>query len=146
MTSIFDASARESLCRRLRQITPESQRRWGSMTSGQVLAHLTDVLKMALGELPFATRKTPLRWTPIKQFIIYVMPFPKGAPSAPEVLARSATDFDAEISSVVELLGRCADATQTMAPEHPTFGRMSRRDWGVLMYRHTDHHLRQFGA
>jgi hypothetical protein len=146
MTTIFDPSTRQALAKRFRQITPESQRRWGSMTSAQVVAHLTDALRMALGDLPIAMRKTPLRFTPIKQLIIYVAPFPKGAPTAPELLARSASDFDAEARSFVEMLDRCADATQRLAPQHPAFGTMSRRDWGVLIYRHTDHHLRQFGA
>ena len=31
-------------------------------------------------------------------------------------------------------------------PDHPAFGALSRRAWGVLIYRHMDHHLRQFGA
>jgi len=26
------------------------------------------------------------------------------------------------------------------------FGRLSAKQWGVLMYRHVDHHLRQFGV
>ena len=31
-------------------------------------------------------------------------------------------------------------------PEHPAFGHLSSRDWGALVHRHVDHHLRQFGA
>jgi hypothetical protein len=31
-------------------------------------------------------------------------------------------------------------------PLHPIFGRMSLRAYGVLAYKHTDHHLRQFGV
>ena len=31
-------------------------------------------------------------------------------------------------------------------PAHPFFGRLSRRSWGVLGYKHLDHHLRQFGV
>jgi hypothetical protein len=30
--------------------------------------------------------------------------------------------------------------------DHPAFGRLSPRAWGVLVYRHMDHHLRQFGV
>ena len=30
-------------------------------------------------------------------------------------------------------------------PDHPAFGSMTERDWGVLAYRHADHHFRQFG-
>jgi hypothetical protein len=31
-------------------------------------------------------------------------------------------------------------------PDHPVFGRMRGSSWGVLVYRHMDHHLRQFGV
>jgi hypothetical protein len=29
---------------------------------------------------------------------------------------------------------------------HSFFGRMSGAEWGVMQYKHLDHHLRQFGA
>jgi hypothetical protein len=29
---------------------------------------------------------------------------------------------------------------------HPLLGRLSFQEWGVATYKHTDHHLRQFGA
>jgi hypothetical protein len=46
-----------------------------------------------------------------------------------------------------ELLDRAASARTTDTwPEHPAFGKLSTRAWGVLIYRHMDHHLRQFGA
>jgi hypothetical protein len=146
MPSVFDAHARSALTGRVAQLRPDSQRRWGAMTSPQVLAHLADALRMAFGELPVAARKTPLRYTPIKQLIIHVAPFPKGVPTAPELISRTALDFEAEMRSLVDMLDRCGDAAQCFSPEHPAFGRLSRRDWGVLIYRHTDHHLRQFGV
>jgi Protein of unknown function (DUF1569) len=31
-------------------------------------------------------------------------------------------------------------------PPHPVFGAMTARDWNRVLYRHTDHHLRQFGV
>jgi len=44
---------------------------------------------MAMGELPVAARPVPafFRQAPFKQFAVYVMPFPKGLPTAPELLA-----------------------------------------------------------
>ena len=146
MPSVFDADARAALLSRVRQLRPESERQWGGMTAAQVLAHLADAVKMAFGELPVAMKKSPLRFTPLKQLIIYVVPFPKGAPTAPELLGRSAADFEGEIASLTAMLDRCGDAAQAFAAEHPAFGRLSRRDWGVLIYKHTDHHLRQFGV
>jgi hypothetical protein len=146
MPSVFDGDARAALARRVRQLRPDAQRQWGAMTSGQVVAHLVDALKMAFDELPVAAKKTPLRYTPIKQLIIHVAPFPKGAPTAPELVSRVAADFAGEVESLETLLHRCGDAGQRFAAEHPAFGRLTRRDWGVLIYRHTDHHLRQFGV
>ena len=29
---------------------------------------------------------------------------------------------------------------------HSFFGRLTPEEWAVLMYKHVDHHLRQFGA
>mgnify|MGYP001794749648 CR=1 FL=1 len=29
---------------------------------------------------------------------------------------------------------------------HAFFGRMPGQEWAILMYKHLDHHLRQFGA
>ena len=44
----------------------------------------------------------------------------------------------------VALLRRVALADTL--PEHPLWGRMSRGMTGRYVWRHTDHHLRQFGA
>lgn len=49
---------------------------------------------------------------------------------------------------------RCTQALERFAtreptgawPAHPLFGALSGSDWGVLVYRHMDPHLRQFGA
>ena len=62
-----------------------------------MVAHLNDAMRMATGELPVAPRKLPIRYFPLKQLILYVLPFPKSAPTAPELLARcDAADLKAE--------------------------------------------------
>lgn len=59
-------------------------------------------------------------------------------------MPRSAFDADkAELLRVIRAL-RPPDSDEA-AGDHPIFGRMSVRDWGVLLYKHTDHHFRQFG-
>ena len=74
-------------------------------------------------------------------------PFPKGAPTAPELLAREPREWSRDIGDVQELLARAASARTTDTwPEHPAFGKLSTRAWGVLIYRNMDHHLKQFGA
>ena len=145
-TSILDTHARAALARRVRALSPDAQPRWGAMTSAQAMAHLADALKMTLGELPVTARRSPLRLMALKKLIIHVAPMPRSARTVPELTGRAATDFAAEAAAICAMLDRCADPAEPLAAEHPVFGRLSRHDWATLTYKHTDHHLRQFGA
>jgi hypothetical protein len=147
MKSVFHQADRLALAHRLDAVTTASTARWGHMDSRQMLAHLSDGVRMALGELTVAPRGGALRLPPVRHAIIHWLPFPKGAPTAPELLVRRAEDFDAERASLKHLLERLGALEGARDwPEHPAFGRLSSRDWGVLVHRHIDHHLRQFGA
>jgi hypothetical protein len=112
-----------------------------------MVCHLADSLRMAMGDLPVKPKHLPIRYPPLKQLIIYVAPFPKSAPTAPELLTREPREWAKDIADLRGLLDRAAAMPTTEEwPEHPAFGALSRRAWGVLIYRHMDHHLRQFDA
>lgn len=129
-------------------MTPEARAEWGKFNATEMLAHLNDAMRMAMGELPVAPKKMPLRYFPLKQLIIYALPFPKSAPTAPELLARcNGAQFEQERVEFRKIVERIAAKPASDAwPEHPAFGRLTHRAWGVLKYRHADHHLRQFGV
>lgn len=147
MSTIWDERSRDALLARVASLRPESQPRWGSMTCRQMLAHLSDAVRMPLGQIVIAPRRTPLRFAPLRFAVIHLLPFPKGAPTAPELLARQAESVEAEAAELRGLFGELASrADQRAWPDHPLFGRMSRRDWGALVHKHIDHHLRQFGV
>ena len=65
-------------------------------TTLSTASHLRLSALMALGELPVACRsKRAFQVFPIKHLILHVVPFPKGAPTAPELLAADAASVDA---------------------------------------------------
>lgn len=149
MKTIFDATIRQQILTRLDRLAPDTPARWGKFTATKMLMHVNDAMRMALDEITPKARPSFLRKPVVKFLIIYVLPFPKGAPTAPELLARGKAgevDLSAERITFRELLGRVA-AREGGAkwPEHPAFGPMTRGNWGVLGYKHTDHHWRQFG-
>ena len=144
--TVFDADARAELIGRVRRLGPTSTRRWGKMSCGQMVAHLADALRMTFGELEIKPRGGPLRFAPVRYMIIHKLPFPKGAPTAPELISRDGANLSAEVDTLITLLNRFSDADVTLGVEHPAFGPMTRNDWGVLVYRHTSHHLEQFGV
>jgi hypothetical protein len=113
-----------------------------------MVAHLNDAMRMATGDLKVTPKHLPIRYFPLKQLILYVLPFPKGAPTAPELLARcAAADLKTEQVEFVQLAERAASKSATDPwPDHPAFGPLSRSAWGKLIRKHTEHHLRQFGV
>ena len=148
MGSILNDVDRTAILRRIVSVTSASVPRWGRMDAKAMLTHLKQSALMALGELPVASKSKRLfQVFPIKHLILHVVPFPKGAPTAPELLAPATASVDAIRSELVSLLERIgAGPREGDGPVHPLFGRLSFREWGVATYKHTDHHLRQFGA
>jgi hypothetical protein len=146
MKSIWRASTRDELRARLGRLSPDSKARWGRMTALQMVAHLADASRMTLGDLPVRPKRTAIRYPPLKQLIVYCLPFPKGAQTAPELIGRVPGDWMQEVHAAGALLERIASPPDGQRPEHPMFGRLSEQALGVFVYRHYDHHLRQFGV
>ena len=148
MHSILNEGDRAAIDRRLRSLSASSTARWGSMDVVGMLQHLRLAARMTLGELPVpSANKRAFQVFPLKHLILYVFPFPKGAPTAPELKPVDAASFEEERAAVLELLERIGTGLHEGAgPAHPLFGPLSWREWGVATYKHTDHHLKQFGA
>jgi hypothetical protein len=148
MKDLWRKSDRSAILARIATLTPESRARWGKFTVDAMLCHLADTVRMAHGDLPVkAHRGRVFTVFPLKHLFLYVVPIPKGVPTAPELLATAPTTFEADRTRCHELIERYAQ-TPPAGPgaRHPLFGVLSWREWGVLQWRHTDHHLRQFGA
>jgi hypothetical protein len=148
MRSVLIEKDREALGRRIASLSPGASARWGRMTADRMLAHLSQSARMALGELPVRPRGTrAFQVFPLKHLILYVLPFPKGAPTAPELLAAPPATVEDEKRALVSLLARLGSGPRAgNGPTHPLFGPLTREEWGALAYKHSDHHLRQFGA
>ena len=148
MRTVFNLADRLELSRRLDALVP-TPRRAGD---GWTVRRCWRTFRTACGWRSASCgspRKGPgaLRLPPIRHAVIHWLPFPKGAPTAPELVARRATDCQAECADLKHLLERLAAMEGAREwPEHPAFGRLNSRDWGTLVHRHVDHHLRQFGA
>jgi hypothetical protein len=147
MKSLWQAPVRAEVCARLDRLAPDRPAAWGRMDAPRMLAHVNDAFAMAFGDLPTESRRLPLRHPPLKQLIIYWLPFPRSTPTAPELVARAPEAWDVERSRCRAYVDRFGSEPRARDwPEHPAFGRLTAAQWGILAYRHFDHHLRQFGA
>lgn len=151
MKNWFDPGDPDAVLQRLERLTPDARPRWGALSAREMLCHLADLARVALGEKTARRVDGPLRLPGIAHAVVWLLPWPKGAPTAPEALpGRGMTEpreFQADKRALIEVLGRfgTTPADQAFAP-NPVFGSLSRRGWGRFMWRHVDHHLRQFGV
>jgi hypothetical protein len=140
------------LVTRLRAVTPDSPRRWGRMTAHQMVCHVGDACRMALGQQRVSDASSLLRRTAIKWMALYLpLRWRPGIVTRPEIDQQVAgtkpTEFAADVASLDALLNAVAARPASEGwPRHPVFGAMSHAEWLRWAYLHTDHHLRQFGA
>lgn len=153
MKTFFQPGVAQQIQHRILQLRPQSSRQWGAMSLPQALAHCTRSIEMAMGTIAIKPASFPLRvfgklFKPI--FFGREVPFRRLSNTAPELLTAngSAVDFEYErnklIASLDEFAARGSEACSRTP--HAFFGRLTAEQWGALIYKHLDHHLRQFAA
>jgi len=144
---LHDAATRASLRTRLQSLRPDAPRQWGKMTIDQMLWHVNQSLAQALGQVSAEPVKMPIP-KPVLKFLVLNLPWTKGAPTAPDLIAdMRRCQFDAEHARCLELVDAfAARSIDGSWPRAGVLGNMSGRDWSRLEAKHLDHHLRQFSA
>ena len=146
--TLFDATSRQEILDRISRLRPDSARQFGKMTPNEMMCHMEDSLKVATGQVPARQKKTFLSNPLVRHLIIHYVPWPKAkAETVPEMLATRPTDFERDRARLKEVVLKTSSrGPKAMWAVHPAFGAISGKDYGVLMYRHFDHHLGQFGV
>ena len=149
--NIFDQILREELIERVLHLTSESKPNWGTMNAFQMVKHcrLFEAWILGIGDWDYSkSRSTPEQ---AEKFLHAITaddtPLMKFAPSS-EILIVSALDegdFEAERNLWIAHL-KAYESFNNQHFIHDFFGKMSKEQIGILAYKHTEHHLRQFGV
>ncbi|MFN2564976.1 MAG: hypothetical protein ABR499_08205 [Gemmatimonadaceae bacterium] len=146
MGTLFDATDRAAILDGIDRLTEDRRPRWGRFTASAMVCHVSTGLREGLGEADLGPPVGPLTRWPINWLAIHVIPWPKGAKAAPEMLATKPTTWAADHAALRDLVQRFgARGPRGPWPPSKVFGRISGRSWGVVQHKHLDHHLRQFG-
>ena len=148
---MFQAETVNEVQGRLAQLQPESERQWGKMTAAQMLAHCALAMEWAVGDKEAPPASLPLRviGRAIKPMALKDdAPMKRNSPTLKELIMTDACDFHAEKDRLRGLIGRFAAGGPAGCTTHPHsfFGPLKPEEWAVMMYKHLDHHLRQFGG
>jgi hypothetical protein len=150
MKNLFDEARVGEVQRRLSRLQPSNPRLWGRMNSAQMMAHCSKGLEMAAGQIRPPRALMGLILGPVVKRAIFHddKPMVRNSPTAKLLIVDGDVDFDDERNRLGRLIDRFADAGPEGCTNHPHmfFGPLTPDEWAILMYKHLDHHLRQFGA
>ena len=148
--SIYLASTTEELFHRIDQLNPKRTAIWGKMTVGQMLSHCTVPYEQILGlntqQPPFLMRIILNLF--LKKSMVNEVPYKQNLPTAPSFIRTEQYDVEKEkerlkgfIRSIQELGAEKLAATPSLS-----LGNLTSTEWNNLLYKHIDHHLKQFGV
>ena len=150
MTNLFEASAVTEIRDRIARLLPESPRQWGTMTPAQALAHCSAGLEWAVGDrcpppVPLGLRILGRLVKPLA--LGNDKPMRRNSPTTPDLVIRDERDLNTEKQRLTSLVDRfvAGGSAQCTRSPHSFFGPLTPQQWATLMYKHLDHHLRQFG-
>lgn len=147
--NLFEPETVEGLLQRIDSVSSDSRGLWGKMNVAQMLAHCAEVFEVTNGHKK--AKRSFLSYTvgPLFKFVYTnEKPLGKGAPTSKEFEMVDMKDFATEQQHLKKLITEFA----ALGPDgiskdaHPFFGKLSPAEWARGMYKHLDHHLRQFGA
>jgi len=150
MKNLFEAATLKEVQDRIAQLRPDSQRRWGAMNPAQALAHCSKGMEWALGDRipPRMLLGRIVGWIVKPLALRNDEPMRRNSPTAKDLVVQDERDLGTERERLFALIDRFAAAGPPGCTSHPHsfFGRLTPEEWAALMYKHLDHHLRQFGS
>ena len=149
MRNLFEQGTVEEVISRIDSLQPASVRQWGKMDVAQMMAHCSITMDIASGKLNLPRIFIGRLIAPFfKSIYTNEKPFGKNGPTGKELVVADQRDFAHEqeqLKMKVRQFYEGGEAKCTRHP-HPFFGALTPEEWSRGMYKHLDHHLRQFGA
>lgn len=150
LPNIFTTEVTNEVIQRIETLTPTTQAQWGKMNVAQMLAHCNVTYEMMYENIhpkPNAVLKFILKLL-VKKKVVDETTYAKESKTAPAFLITSEKNFAGEKERLIAYMKKTQElgANYFDGRESHSFGPLSKNEWNNMLYKHLDHHLRQFGA
>lgn len=150
MKTIFDKPTRDEIIIRIAAISADKSAQWGKMNVYQMVEHNTYWNGWMLGKgnptYSQALLGKLFGKIALRKMIKDEKPFDRNIPTSSQFKAKEmGGDLEAEKLKWISLT-EAYESYDNPAFIHDFFGRMTKEQVGILVYKHSDHHLRQFGV
>ena len=149
--SIFEAGTTDRLLDRIDSLSPLSPPLWGRMTVSQMLEHCAVAYRPLLTgrfakPAPFLKRLFARLF--MKRYMVGKRNYGKNLPTSQQFVINGEPEFMRARDNLKDLLSQVHGFGPARFKdfEHPLLGRLTPKQWSNMLYKHLDHHLRQFGV
>jgi murein endopeptidase len=147
--SLYDAAAREAVLARIAALRPDARRVWGKMDLPQAMAHCAVALEAATGDRPMPQAFIgKILGSFFRGKLLGPEPFDRDSPTHKDLKVADRREFARERDRLAAAVKKFAAAGPDSSAriKHGFIGRLTGDEWGRVMHKHLDHHLKQFGA
>ncbi|MBS1919604.1 MAG: hypothetical protein JST17_05095 [Bacteroidetes bacterium] len=137
----------------LQQMDPGSIPRWGKMNVQQMVEHIADMLRWANGKIKFDTIHTPPeKLRSYREFLMSDKPFKENtknpflAEQPGPVRHKTVQAAIGELHEEVIIFFEVFERDPQLVIRNPIFGDLNFEQSIQLLYKHSLHHLKQFGV
>ncbi|MEQ1743846.1 MAG: DUF1569 domain-containing protein [Saprospiraceae bacterium] len=150
--NLFNPATQQAIIERIQKLTPDHPRQWGKMTPNETLCHMADPFRDVLNLRQTKPAVWPIVRPLIRMMVLTEKDWKPNTPTLP-VYRQGAggagtppTDFESDKATLIGFINQfCATSSDFQFGPHPGVGRLNREMNGFMMWKHTDHHLREFG-
>lgn len=149
LLSVFSSEHIKDVMNRIEQLKPNTPAVWGKMKVEQMLTHCQRPIHVALGDTKASQSFLGKLFVPfIKKNIFGPKDFDRNMPTDKTFIVSDERNFEEEKTKLKNLVMRLHSGGENGVTKdpHPFFGKMEPAQWDRLIYKHLDHHLRQFGV
>lgn len=145
--NLFDPHVKQDIINRIHQLSPESNAVWGKMNVGQMLAHVQAPMGVAFGtHIVKGNWLMKLILPLFKKNLYDEKPWKQSLPTDKTfIMTGQSKDFEKEKNQLLDMLNRFTE-NNMINEQHPVFGKLTKEQWSKAMWKHLDHHLKQFGV
>jgi len=148
MKTVFDPTTTAHLIQRVTRLSSSYLPLWGKMTAYQMVEHCIKSERMYLGEEQYKRLFIGRLFgrMALKSLMKNEAPMDKNQPTHPLFKMTGSGDLERVKAEWIALLERYPTTASAdyAGFVHPFFGPMTAEQVGYYVYKHTDHHLRQF--
>ncbi len=150
MKSLFDFETHQEVLKRIDTLDENRVALWGKMSVAEMLNHSQRPLLVANGRLAFTEKLNPLKRLVFKFYKSQMYndkPWKHDIHTVKDFVVSGADPFVEEKERLIVCINEFQKKDLNLHwPKHPFFGSFSTAQWGMMQYKHIDHHLRQFGV